>query len=200
MFIAEIFLAGSILTSVFVTGIDFMIALPVSIAGDGTVALFSADRGLLAESSFRLPSNFPELLAQEADPVGDAAAPAEGQPGKPAEQATGIQAILQSPFILPAGLFFIFYLTFILPNRRKKEQERKMMSSLSKNDRIVTIGGIHGTVVSTSPDSGVVTIRVDEGGNTRIKVNRSAIATILGDGKENRETQDKETALTTNDK
>ncbi len=114
--------------------------------------------------------------------------PRSSRPPEP----TGLQKFLTNPFILPAGLFFLFYITFILPERRRKAEESKLMSSLKKNDRIVTVGGIHGTVVSTSPDSGVVTIRVDEGSNTRIKVNRTAIATIVADGKENKDAKDKD--------
>ncbi len=39
-----------------------------------------------------------------------------------------------------------------------------MKSTLKKNDRIITIGGIHGTVVAAPADSNVVTIRIDENG------------------------------------
>ena len=47
------------------------------------------------------------------------------------------------------------------------------------NDRVVTIGGIHGTIVSTSSDSDDVTIKVDENSNTRIRITRTAIQTVL---------------------
>ena len=57
-----------------------------------------------------------------------------------------------------------------------------MMSSVKKNDRIVTIGGIHGTIVNAPADGDVVTIKIDEGGNTRVKLNRSAISKVIQDG------------------
>ncbi len=117
-----------------------------------------------------------------------------------APELTGFQKFLSNPLILPVGLFFLFYLTFILPERRRKAEESRMMSSLQKNDRVVTVGGIHGTVVSVGTDSNVVTIRIDENSNTRIKVNRTAIATILGDRKENKDSSDKESASSTKDK
>lgn len=52
------------------------------------------------------------------------------------------------------------------------------MASLTKNDRIVTIGGLHGTVVSVTPDSDVIVLKIDEAGNTRVKINRSAVVAI----------------------
>ena len=114
------------------------------------------------------------LFGQAADAV-----PADaGADGAADPEMTPIQRILFGPFVLPLGLFFLFYLTFIAPERRRKAEEAKLMSSLKKNDRVITIGGIHGTVVSISPESKVVTLKIDEGGNTRIKVNRSAIASV----------------------
>ncbi len=107
--------------------------------------------------------------------------------------------ILENPLTPLVGLFFLFYFIFILPERRRKSEEAKMMSSLKKNDRVVTIGGIHGTVVAAPQDSNVVTIRIDESGTTRVKVNRSAIATIVSD-KEAQQTTSKEIGSDTKDK
>ncbi len=84
-----------------------------------------------------------------------------------------------SPFLLPAGLLFLFYFIVIAPERKRKSAEAKLMSAIKKNDRVVTIGGIHAVVAAISPDSDVVTLRIDENANTRIKVNRSAIARVV---------------------
>jgi preprotein translocase subunit YajC len=113
------------------------------------------------------------LLLAQAEEAGGAA---------PAEELSGIQRFLSNPLILPVGLFLIFYLTFLAPERKRKAEEAAMMSSLDKNDRVITVGGIHGTVVSTG--DGVVTLKIDESGNTRIKVNQTAIATKIQDKKE----------------
>lgn len=90
-----------------------------------------------------------------------------------------LTGLLSNPLILPVGLLVIFYLTFIAPERRRRAEEAKMMAALKKNDRVVTVGGIHGTVVAAAPDGDVVTLRIDESSNTRIKVNRTAIAKIV---------------------
>lgn len=110
------------------------------------------------------------LLGQDG---GGGAAPAAG------EQGTFLQRLLANPMTLIVGLFVIMYLTVMAPERRRKAREEAKRASLQKNDRVVTIGGIHGTVVSAAPDSDVITLRIDENGNTRIKVNRSAIATKI---------------------
>lgn len=107
--------------------------------------------------------------------------------------------IINNPLTPLVGLFFLFYFIFILPEKRKKAEEKRMMSALKKNDRIVTIGGIHGTIVSAPPDSKVVTIRIDESSNARIKLNRTAIAAVVVE-KESQETKHKETDSVTKDK
>lgn len=99
----------------------------------------------------------------------------------PPREPSPIESILGNPFLPIAGLFFLYYFIVIAPERRRKREDAIMKSSLKKNDRIITIGGIHGTVVAAPADSNVVTIRIDENGTTRVKLNRSAIATIVSD-------------------
>jgi preprotein translocase subunit YajC len=57
--------------------------------------------------------------------------------------------------------------------RKKQQQHKQMIQSLSKNDRIQTIGGIIGTVVDVRDDE--ITLKIDESNNTKIKIIRSAI-------------------------
>ena len=54
-----------------------------------------------------------------------------------------------------------------------------LLKSLKKNDRVVTIGGIIGTVANVTPDGKEVTLKVDD--NTRLKMLRSSIQTVLRD-------------------
>ena len=117
------------------------------------------------------------LLAQ--DTATNAATNGATPPAGPIPEPTFIQNFLNNPLILPVGLFLIFYLTFLGPERRRKAEEAKLMASLQKNDRVITVGGIHGTVVAVN--DGIVTLRIDEGGNTRIKINRSAVSTKIVD-------------------
>ncbi len=80
------------------------------------------------------------------------------------------------PFLMIAVLF---YLLMIRPERRKRAELTEMLQNLKKNDRVVTIGGIYGTVVNTQKDSDEVTVKVDESTNTKLRMQRSAIARVL---------------------
>ena len=115
-----------------------------------------------------------------------------------APQPTPVESILSNPFLPIAGLFFLYYFIVLAPERRRKREDAMMKSTLKKNDRIITIGGIHGTVVAAPADSSVVTIRIDENGTTRVKINRSAIATIVSE-KESQDGKSKESVPETKD-
>ena len=82
------------------------------------------------------------------------------------------------PFIMIAVLF---YFMLIRPERKKRTDAAKMLESMKKNDRVVTIGGIHGVVVNVQKDSEDVTLRIDDSTNTRMRVLRSAISRIITD-------------------
>ncbi len=96
---------------------------------------------------------------------------------------TPTQQFFSSPLPLLAGLMALFFIVVMLPERRRKADEANRLSAVKKNDRIVTIGGIHG-VVAAIADNDTVTIRLDESGNTRMKIDRKAIARILTESTE----------------
>jgi preprotein translocase subunit YajC len=96
----------------------------------------------------------------------------------PAEGAEG--AIRSFLPILPwIVIGVLFYMMLIRPERRKRADLESMLKSLKKNDRVVTIGGIFGTVVQASQDTDEVTLKIDESNNTRIRVLRSSISRVL---------------------
>ncbi len=78
--------------------------------------------------------------------------------------------------ILPVVLLFLLVLS---PERKKRAEATKRLAGLKKNDRVVTIGGIHGVVVQASADSQEVVIRVDESNGTKLRMNRTAISQII---------------------
>lgn len=82
------------------------------------------------------------------------------------------------PFVMIAVLF---YFMLIRPERKKRADTVAMLENMKKNDRVVTIGGIHGVVVNVQKDSEDVTIRIDDSTNTRMRVLRSAISRIITD-------------------
>ncbi len=133
---------------------------------------------MIIETVLSVPIEFLELLAQDG-----VAAPAGAVPGEGgAQNPGGLGALFENPF-LPIGiLFFLFYFIVLAPEKKRKRKEQQMLSQIGKNDRVVTAGGIHGVVVVARPGSEVVTVRIDDKQNVRIRVNRSAIARVGGDG------------------
>jgi preprotein translocase subunit YajC len=83
------------------------------------------------------------------------------------------------PWILGMGL--LFYLFFVLPERRERQRKEQLRKELKKNDRVVTIGGMLGTVASVSPDGNEVTLKIDEATGAKMRVLRSAIHEVLKD-------------------
>ena len=73
------------------------------------------------------------------------------------------------PFLL---IIVIFYFFLIRPQNKKQKETEKMLNSLKKGDKVITIGGIHGVVSSVKEHT--VIVKVDE--NTKIEFNRSAIS------------------------
>lgn len=75
----------------------------------------------------------------------------------------------------------LFYLMIIRPQRTKERDFKTLLSGLKKNDRVVTIGGIHGVVTNVQRDADRVTLRVDETTGTTIRVGLSAIGRVITD-------------------
>lgn len=71
----------------------------------------------------------------------------------------------------------LWYLLLIRPQNRERARRQDMLNSLKKNDPVVTIGGIIGTVVNVTEDGQEVTIRVDD--NARLKLRRDAIREVI---------------------
>ena len=71
-------------------------------------------------------------------------------------------------------MFLLMYMLLFRGPRKKQQRHKQMMQSLTKNDKVQTIGGIIGTVVDIKDDE--VTLKVDESNNTKIKILRSAIS------------------------
>ena len=73
----------------------------------------------------------------------------------------------------------LFYVMLIRPERKKRAELDGLLTGLKKNDRVVTIGGIFGTVVNAPQGSEDVTLKVDESTNTRLRVLRSSISRVV---------------------
>ncbi|HEX3523403.1 MAG TPA: preprotein translocase subunit YajC [Stellaceae bacterium] len=92
-------------------------------------------------------------------------------------QGTGIfdqNALVQFlPLIL---IFVVFYFLLIRPQQRKAKDQKTMLDALRRGDRVVTGGGIIGTVARVDNPEEVV---IDIAENVRVRVVRSTITTVL---------------------
>jgi preprotein translocase subunit YajC len=88
--------------------------------------------------------------------------------------------LLGSPFFLAFMLALLVYMVLMARGQRKSAKDvQKMLANLKKNDRVMTNGGIIGSVVSVTPQE--VVLKVDESANVKITFHRSAITQILSD-------------------
>ena len=75
------------------------------------------------------------------------------------------------PFLL---IIVIFYFFLIRPQNKKQKETQKMLDALKKGDKVITIGGIHGTVSSVKENT--VIVKVDD--DCKLEVNRTAISSV----------------------
>ena len=81
-----------------------------------------------------------------------------------------------------AGMMAILAFMFLTMRSQKKKEQRKrdeMHAGMSKNDRVLTMGGIIGTII-TVKDTEVV-LKVDESTNTKMTFTKTAIQKVLTD-------------------
>ena len=86
------------------------------------------------------------------------------------------------PLIL---IVIVFYFFMIRPQSKKAKEAKQFRESMSKGDKVITIGGIHGKIVELKEQ--YVVLQIANG--VEIKVSRSAISPDLSTGKEQSELQ-----------
>ena len=82
---------------------------------------------------------------------------------------------LVSTLIMFGAIFLIFYFMIIRPQQKRSKEREKMLSNIEKGDKIVTSGGMHGIIAGI--DEKTVLLQISD--NVKVKVERSAITTIL---------------------
>jgi preprotein translocase subunit YajC len=85
---------------------------------------------------------------------------------------------LFSTLIMFALIIGIFYFLILRPQQKRQKERQKLLEAVKKGDKVVTAGGLHGTVAGL--DDKTVLLQVAD--NVKMKYERSAIATILREG------------------
>jgi len=103
------------------------------------------------------------------------------------QQAAGAEGGATGASLLTSFLPFVviiafFYLLIIRPQSKKRKETETMLSALKKGDKVVTIGGLHGTVQLVKEST--VIIKADE--NVKLEFLRSAISNVVQPSKEDK--------------
>jgi preprotein translocase subunit YajC len=97
-----------------------------------------------------------------------AMAPSPRAAGAPADPMSGFLSLL--PLVL---IFVLFYVLFIVPQRRQQKKHAEIMKTLKKGDEVVTNGGMFGTIVGFNEAENSVFLKMGE--NVKIEIQRAAI-------------------------
>ncbi len=89
----------------------------------------------------------------------------------PGTEPGGFMLLFPMYFII----FLVFYIFLIRPQKKKQKEHQEMMSRLTKNDAVVTSGGVHGIVAAVKDKT--VVLKVDD--NVKIEFDRNSIVTVI---------------------
>jgi len=85
------------------------------------------------------------------------------------------------PFVF---MFLILWFLIIRPQRKRQKELEHMLNELKINDKVITTGGIYGKVANIKKEKNTVTLKIDDNTNTKIEIQRSAIAGVIAPDKE----------------
>src|SRR4030088_3856922 len=82
-----------------------------------------------------------------------------------------------SSFLFPLGLMFaIMYFLVIMPQQRQRKKMQAMLAELKAGDKVITSGGIYGTINGIDGDS--VILKISSEPRVKIRIARAAIAQV----------------------
>ncbi len=74
-----------------------------------------------------------------------------------------------------AFIFVIFYVFLILPQQKKQKKWQAMLGELKNGDKIVTSGGLRGTILSLKDDALILRVPPD---NLKIEISRASVVSV----------------------
>ena len=97
---------------------------------------------------------------------------AQAQTGSPASVPGGGIGSFFVPLIF---IFVIMYFVMIRPQKKRQEQQQKLVASLKSGDRVVTNGGIHGLIANVKE----TTVLLKVADNVKIEIDKSAVTNVM---------------------
>jgi len=80
-----------------------------------------------------------------------------------------------STLIMFALIILIFYFMILRPQQKRQKEREKLLGSVEKGDKVITVGGAHGTVVGLEEK----TVLVQIADNVKVKYEKSAISSVI---------------------
>jgi preprotein translocase subunit YajC len=77
------------------------------------------------------------------------------------------------------GTVALFYFLVLRPQRQQEQKRRAMIDALKKNDKVVTTGGIYGTVTAVDATADRVVLRIDDEKGVKVAFTRSSVARVV---------------------
>jgi len=91
-----------------------------------------------------------------------------------AQPEGGGEQSMVSTLIMFGAIFLIFYFMIIRPQQKRQKQREKMINEMKKGDKVITSGGLHGTIAGMDEK----TLLVDLGNNIKVTVERSSVNNV----------------------
>lgn len=120
----------------------------------------------------RLKINLGALLLLCFALVDQAFAMGGGPPSPSGEQPNML--ITMAPFLL---MFVVMYFLIIRPQHKKQKEQQQMIDSLKKGDRVVTSGGVHGTITGIKEKEGILMLQVAK--DVQVEVSRGSVSRVV---------------------
>jgi preprotein translocase subunit YajC len=77
--------------------------------------------------------------------------------------------------VMMGAIFAIFYFVLIMPQQKKQKKWQAMLSELKNGDRIVTSGGLRGTIINLKDDALVLRVPPD---NLKLEISRASVVSV----------------------
>lgn len=91
--------------------------------------------------------------------------------------ASPMEGMLRGPWLLMLVFIGVFYFLLIRPNQKREKERRDMLAALAKGDRVITSGGIVGTVIGLTEKTAV--LRVSDEPPVKMEFVRGAVSRVM---------------------